>query len=621
MSGAFDDIFEADGGGAFDDILAGSTATAPKESVRMDAAIGRKLPALWEAKVALGDQVVPVRGVLTEENGKRAYVVGGRDGSAFYINRNPDGSLGLKPYKSKMSAAGTDGENFWAGAGKAATDTKRGIRQLTALAGNTLGLVDNDTVDSVMGDVKESRARDADLMDTKAGIAGNVAGNIAMIAAGGGALRTAGQTTKGVGAGLTELQMAPRVGQVMQRAGGAAEAAGNAMIAPKTFAQAGGAGLASGVVQPAVDLKEKGIQVAGGYVAGKAGHGLAKGLERAGKGASDAISAEVKSLAQLAKDKWGISVRADQLVNSKPVNALSAALDYVPLSGAGKSKENLQKQFNQALAKSIGQASDNPAFAIKQAETALGAEFDRVLQSTAVRADDVFQNELSTIIGNARNEMTDAQFGVMQRQLDNVLNKVKEGDLIDAQAAYNIKKGLDRLGKSNDTTLATYATEMKKSLMEALNRSLGPDEAAAFAQTRGQYSNLMNLRKIVPRGAEADISPARLANMRGYMTGDLGELADIAATFLKGRVGDSGTAQRGAVYASVPAAMVDPVTTALAYGSGMTMGRAANAAMDSPAVAKYLAEGSKTLQKAAPIGRAAPVALPAFLESYLLTNQ
>lgn len=588
-------------------------AEQPK-AVTMEQARGRTLPSTWDVNID-GQQL---RGVFDKD--AKAYLVSDRMGQAYYINKKPDGSLGLKPYTGKMSAAGTDGENFWAGVGKAAVDTKRGIRQLTALAGNTLGLVDNDTVDTVMADVKDSRARDADLMDTKAGIGGNIAGNVATMMVGGAAVKGAGQGLGSAGKALAASEVAPVAGTVASVTGNALSKAGQGLLAPKSFSAAGGAGLASGLAQPAVDIEEKAVQAGGGYVAGKAGYGLAKGLERAGKGASDVISDEVKNLAQLAKDKWGITVRADQVVNSKPVNAMSAALDYVPLSGAGKSKENLQKQFNVALAKSIGQASDNPAFALKQADTALGAEFDRVLKSTAVRADDAFQSELASVMANARNEMTDAQFSVMQRQVDNILGKVGEGDLIDAQAAYNIKKGLDRLGKSNDSTLANYATEMKKSLMEALNRSLGPDEAAAFAKTRGQYSNLINLRKIVPKGAEADISPARLANLRGYMTDDLNELADIAATFLKGRVGDSGTAQRGAVYASVPAAMVDPVTTALAYGTGMTLGRGANAAMDSPAVSKYLMEGSETLRKAAPIGRVAPSALPAFLESYLTSQ-
>lgn len=577
----------------------------------MAQAKSRQLPPTWDVSVG-GESL---RGVLDPEAG--AYLVS-RDGgrTTAYINKNADGSLGLKPYRANVNAAGTSGENFAAGMGKAAVDTKRGIQQLGALAGNTLGLVDDATVDATMADANAVQARDADLMDTGAGFAGNVAGNIATTMLGGSLLKGAGQGLGAIGKAAA-ARGAGTAGTVASVTGNSLSKAGGAIQAPKTLKQAGAAGAAMGAMQPAGSLDEKGVQVSGGAAAGALGQGAANTLGRAAKGASDLIPAEVKALAKTAKDKWGISVRADQVLNSKPLNAASAALDYVPLSGAGASKVNLQKQFNAALAKSIGQTSDNPARALQHADTALGNEFDRVLRGTAVQADNAFQTDLAKVMGEARNEMTDAQFGVMQRQVDNILSKVGAGDVIDAQAAYNIKKGLDRLGKNQDSTLGNYATDMKRALLEALNRSLGPEEAAKFAATRGQYSNLLNLQKIVPRGAESDISPAKLANLRGYMTPDLNELADIAATFLKGRVGDSGTAQRGAVYASIPAAMVDPVTTALAYGGGATIGRGANMLLDSPAAARYLMDGSKTAGRVAPIGRVAPASLPAFLESYL----
>lgn len=563
----------------------------------------RKLPPLWDARVTVDSQEIPVRGVFDQD--AKAYLVAGRDGKAYYINKNQDGSLGLKPYSFKPSSLGTTAENIAAGAGKAVVDTKRGIQQLGTLAGNTLGLISDEAVDESFANAAADRERDADLMHSKAGLAGNVAGNIAGLALGGGLI-------KGAGAGAGKLGLTG--------AETALKSAGAATVLPKNFKQAATVGAGLGFIQPATSMEDKALQTGIGAAAGTVGQAAAKGLSRATAGASDVISPEVKRLAELARSKWGINLRGDQVVNSKPLNAMSAALDYVPFSGTQGSKMAVQKQFNQALSKSIGQASDNPAYAIKQAETALGSEFDRVLQGTAVRADDALQSDISSIVSNARNEMTDAQFGVLQRQVDNLLGKVGDGDVIDGAAAYNIKKGLDRLGKSSDSTLANYAGEMKTALMDALNRSLGPEEAAKFASTRSQYSNLMAIRKIIPRGAEADISPARLANMRGYMSKDLNELADIAATFLKPRIGDSGTAQRSAALASVPVALSAPATLGASVAGGATLGRGLNALMDSPLFVNYLLNGAT---KAAPIAgpaRVAPSVLPAFLESYMKTN-
>lgn len=615
MAGPWEEYQQAEQSGPWTEYAEPQGATT---GTTMPQAVGRKLPPTWDVNV----DGQTARGLYDPE--AKAYLVGMRDGTAGYINKNPDGSLGLKQYKGKVNAAGTDGENFAAGVGKAVVDTKRGIQQLGALAGNTLGLVDDETVDQSFADAQAVRARDADLMDTKAGIGGNVAGHIGSTVLGGSVIKAAGQGLGAIGKGMAASGVAPTAGTAVSVAGNSLSKAGSALRAPTTYKQAGAAGAATGATIPAESLGDKASTTAISGLAGVAGQGITKGVERLAKGASDVISQEVKTLAKTAKDKWGISVRADQVVNSKPLNAISTAVDYVPGSGAGVAKQNIQKQFNTALAKSIGQKSDNPAFAIREADKALGAEFDRVLQSTAVNADSAFTNDLSAIMQNARNEMTDQQFGVMQRQVDNILGKVQAGDVIDAQAAYNIKKGLDRIGKSNDSTLAAYATDMKKSLMEALNRSLGPAEAAKFAATRGQYSNLIALRKIVPRGAEADISPARLSNMKGYMTDDLNELADIAATFLRPREGNSGTAPRLAGLAllggGVPTAVLNPATAIpMAAGAATAIGaaRGANKALGSPAVTRYMMEGSKTVGKAVKPSRAAPVVLPAFLESYL----
>jgi hypothetical protein len=400
------------------------------------------------------------------------------------------------------------------------------------------------------------------------------------------------------------------------------------MIAPKSVKGAAYVGGGLGLTQPAETLTEKAGQVALGTAAGAAGQGIANGVGALARGSS-AVRQEVKDLAALARDKWGISVGNDKIVKSKALDAMAAGAEYVPFSGMGKAAANRQKQFNQALASTIGQTSDNPAFAIKAAHKALGDEYDRVLKGTAVKADDVFVNELAGIVDEANSVLTEQQFGIIKKQTDNILKKVGQGDVIDAEAAYTIKKLLDKIGDSADTSVSTYADDMRGALMGALNRSLGPDDAAKFAKTRSQYSNLIALRKLVPRGAEADISAARLANAKDIRTSDLSELADIAATFLKPREGNSGTMPRlagfGALAGAAPTAALVPGTAlpmALGAAGAVAGGRAAGTLVNSPAVGRLILDGSRTARAAQPlIGRVAPVGLPAFLESYLYSSQ
>lgn len=107
---------------------------------------------------------------------------------------------------------GTDGQNLAAGAGKAVSDSLRGIAQ-TALAipafidrhslapegsnPNILG----SAYDSLKADQTDANARDAALMHTKAGIGGDIAGNVGLGLLGGGLLKGAGAAGSVIPAG------------------------------------------------------------------------------------------------------------------------------------------------------------------------------------------------------------------------------------------------------------------------------------------------------------------------------------------------------------------------------------------------------------------------------------
>jgi hypothetical protein len=417
---------------------------------------------------------------------------------------------------------------------------------------------------------------EADRMLDQSGYAtaGGVAADLATMIGGGGALR-------GIGSALAKR--APSIG-------GALQTAGQSLIGPSSMRQALTAGAAYGGATTNGDAIDRLAGAGFGAAGGAAGRAVVAAPGAISRALGPQVSPEVAALAEKATQR-GIGLRADQVANSKPLSTLSSVLDYVPFSGAGAAKEAQQKQFNAAIAKTIGEASDNPAKAVAQAEARLGGEFDRVLKGSRVAFDDAFQADLQRVVQEASTEMTDAQFGVIAKQLANLQNKVSDGG-IDGAAAYNIKKQLDRLAKSPDTSLAFYAKELRGSLFDALNRSLGPEEAAKFAATRQQWGNLREIQKLVPAGAEGDISAARLANAKGRIRGDdLSELSDIAGQFLKGRIGDSGTAQRVQMGAAPIGLLIDPLTVGAGLAAQVIGGRSANALLGARPVTNYLREG------------------------------
>jgi hypothetical protein len=357
---------------------------------------------------------------------------------------------------------------------------------------------------------------------------GKLAGEIAGTAGAGGVLAN----------GARAVGAAPSVVQGLASGGlNVAGATGlpGLLIRGATGAAVGGT--AAGMVNP--EDAGLGAMVGGAIPVGA--KTLATGARAAGSALTGKVAPEVAALADRAK-QLGIQIPADRITNSKPLNAVAASLEYVPFSGRAGTNERMISQLNRAVSRTFGQDSDNVTLALRNARGALGGEFDRVLQANTVRVDQQFADDLAQHLQRASNELGSDGEKIIRNQVDEILAKVQAGT-IDGKAAYNIKRNLDRIAKRS-TPEAFYAKEVRNSLMGALDRSLSPDDAAAFLTTRQQYGNMKNIEKLAANGAEGDISVARLANMKNVNNKDLQELADISAQFIKTRESPHGALQR-----------------------------------------------------------------------------
>lgn len=489
--------------------------------------------------------------------------------AAEYKRRKAELAANTKDAEQPQVTGGF-GSNVMAGIGKSFVDTGRGLKQLGAQALNKAGLVSDQTVAGIQSDVDQARQDDKRLMGTAGGVVGDIVGSGVQFAVPGAAITKAAPVAA----------MAARAG----------------MAAPYVAPALSGAVLAG--TQPVASDETRGGNMLLGAAGGAAGQGLTQGVGTLARGAKNAISPAVADLAKTAEAR-GIPVTADQMLQSRPLNALRATLQYLPGSGAGNVEQTQRKALSKAIASTVGESTDNVIAATNNAETRLGGEFDRVLRGTQVRADADLQNGLSRVIEESNAILPDSSAAVIRKQVDNLLSKVQAGDVIDGNAAYTIKKQLDRLGKSSDSSLAYQARELRSVIFDALDRSLGPQDAAKFAKTREQWGNLRELQKLIPAGAEGDISPARLAQAKGrFRSADLQELADIAGQFLKAREGNSGTAQRaGIMGALMGVGAVEPTTALASAATGLTAGRAANALLGSNAARNYLIEGSPLLER------------------------
>lgn len=459
-------------------------------------------------------------------------------------------------------------QNLGIGFGKSFVDTGRGLKQLAADAGAAIapGMFADDA-QRIRAENTEAARLDAPIMRTGGGIVGNIAGTASQFAIPG-------------------------------------SVAARAVTIPGRLAAGAGIGAAIANTQPVTGEQSRAVNTTIGAAGGALGESLALGIGRLSM-RNPNVSDEVAALARRAQE-LDIPLRAEQVTGSRPLAGISAALDAVPFSGRDAARDAQRAGFNRALSRTVGENTDNVATAVKRAQANLGGAYDNVLRNNAVRVDDVVTQEVDDVLRAAQLELTDPQFAVIQRQINNLRAKVSPEGTIDGQAAYNIKKMLDRIGRGNDSSLAYHATELKNTLIAALDRSLPDDVARQFAKTRKQYANLIALRKLVKAGAEGNVSPAALGNVRG-LRGDLKEVADIGAQFMKEPFGNSGTQNRlvgaGIIGGLGTGAMFEPSIALTAAGTGLTIGRGTNALLQSPAFVNYQLGGSNALRALLPYAR------------------
>jgi hypothetical protein len=479
----------------------------------------------------------------------------------------PQSSAGAVP-TSAPAAGGPTISQWMAAVGAGATDAMRGIdrtvangaswvdNQVPALASldNSVGLNPQAVSSGLMADINANRQKYGSSPAYAGGnIGGDIAASLPLMAFGGvgvgalgdaaatalpevsNALLNAGNVVRGVKGGNLLLDVGGRAATGAAQGSGIAAATSGGSNQPfmQQVRQAAEFGGAAGVAVPALV---------------GAGRGTIRTLLG---GSTDAVTA---ALAAQAKG-YGIPLTVGQLSNNASVHALDSMSKRVPFSGSASQTAAQQTAFNRAVGGTIGQPVEKITPQVMMAaKRQIGATLNGIENSNAVSLDSPFLSHVASIEHNARLSLTDPEYNVVSRQLDNIMTNLQPGDTITGQTYGNlIHKGspLDAALNSRDSNVANYAGQIKGALQDALTRSLSPADAATYTQARYQYKNLKTIEGLTEKSTTGDISPAGLMqavrSSYGGMAysggGDLGNLARIGQRFLK-EPPDSGTAGR-----------------------------------------------------------------------------
>jgi hypothetical protein len=424
--------------------------------------------------------------------------------------------------------------DFFGGLKKAGTDTVLGVKQLGAMA----GIGDQAALEKEAVDVK---ARDAAMMDTGAGMAGNVIGNIGMALLPGGALKLAGKAIP------------------------ALSAVGNALLAPKTLGGAAALGAATGVVQPATSNEDRVTNAVIGGVGGSAGNLAARGISRVlNPQTDDAVKALMNQ---------GVTPTPGQIMGGAAKRAEDAATSIPLLGDAIRARQKaVIGQFNDAAINRslapIGQSvTSTGREAIDEASKKIGAAYDAVLPKVVMKKDQTFANAIDAAKQSVGYLPAEQQGQFMKILKDQLEDKFTPQGFLRGSAFKQVDSELGRLARGYMGDASFSNRQMGQSLRDAqaglrnLMAAQNPQYAKELGAANEAWANFIRVQDAAGRvGAKDGIfTPAQLGSaVRGqdkslrhgaYAKGEalMQDLSDSGQKVLNQTVPDSGTPYRAAL--------------------------------------------------------------------------
>jgi hypothetical protein len=481
-------------------------------------------------------------------------------------------------------------EAFGRGALQSVKDIGYGLQQVGAEAGGAVGLVEPETIQRLRQEEERRRAENAPFMETGAGRAGYIAGSIGSL-------------------------LVP--GAALARVPGMVGTGARALTAPTTFRAAATGGGLLGATQPLSEEESRATTAAIGALGGTVGQAVGRGISRIAQPVTSAATPQVERAVQRL-EQAGIPADIAERTGSENLRAVRRFLTDNPISASvmKKGAEKTQSAFNTAALRLIGEQGDAALpEVLARADDRIGEVMDEIAQKNRIKVDDRMVSELAALEEAASMTLEPEKIVPLRNQLNNILSKVDDQDRISGEAYQRIRTIAAEMGRN--PALATVAQQLRETIDSALERSAGPDSAAAIKQARKQYRNLKLLEPAVAANATGNISPAALASSTGtarqrgaalYDRGDadMARLARDMRTMAE-TMPQSGTVPRAgiqAVGAAIPAAGAlgynlytgqEPAENVLGLGAlgaaAMFAPRGAARLYQSPAIQQYLMRG------------------------------
>lgn len=487
----------------------------------------------------------------------------------------------------------TTGQKVLAGAGKAYADVGRGAKQLVGAASQQ--------------EIDESKRLDAPLMQTGAGVAGNIAGNMALFA---------------------PTALIPGV---------------------NTYTGAGLVGAGMGALQPVATGESRVSNMALGGTAGVAGQAIGRGIGRVFRPVQTALGREEQALASAA-GREGIPLTAGQATGSKPLQTLESVMENLPLTAGPQAagRQAQQQAFTRAALSRAGiQADAATAPALLAQKQNLGGQLGRIADQNLLDFNQGLTTKLADLTDDASRHLPPDLAAKVSGTVDKILDQVGNNGKMLGTNYQGWREPLRGLASNTET--GRYFSGIRNALDTEFRAQLAQSQGPQYQELSRQYANLKTIIDAMGGAgnlpAKGQLSPAQLGGALGKAMGregralgrgDLNELSRVGQLFVRDQIPNSGTPQRlfiqnllsgnvgnigggiagaGAGYYAGGSPESAALGGLLGVGGGLLSPRALQVLMNSPSGQAYLKQGILSLPQPAlnALSGAGRMALPAGL--------
>jgi len=267
------------------------------------------------------------------------------------------------------------------------------------------------------------------------------------------------------------------------------------------------------------------------------------------------VSGNVAELAKRARD-FGIPLSVSQVAPTRFRSTVQKVSQEVPFSGVDSFEDAARGKWNQALAKTLGQTSDDlspstiQSFAVDNS-----AKFDNALKGEVFNFGEADRKAIEAIKSSASEALSADLQPTVAKNIDIALETIGNGRISGEKLA-SLRSRLLKNSTGAKNQASSYIGDAIKKIDDIIEKGSTAEKRAVLQEARKEYRNFKTIQPLLEKSTDGTINPTQLldrvaankyinASKTAVGEDDLVDLARIGKEFLP-KQGGSDTMQKAA---------------------------------------------------------------------------